>query len=832
MTFIDMRKHWIAIMVLIISLFSIIYLFENKYGQSKNNPGTFDDTLRAKLCLEKGDRLRGSNQDSSKYYYHKAIAGLRLLPPSKRINHLSALGYVGIAALDCYMGNYTESEKYLSIALGSAERTGDTDIKAQAINIKGLLHYNQSEYGPAVACYQEALTLALSANNKKLEAKIYTNMAIINYLRGNCDQAIESFAKTLAIAEGLGDIDLITGTYINMGLTANNFGQYPKAIGFYEKAIDTYKKIDGKDGLILCYQNLGTLYLSLGNYNMAIEALGQSLKLAEEIGDKTNIAKGHHNLAEVFARVGDYGQAMEEYLISIRQKEELNDRSKLADGYNGIGNLHFQHGEYQKALVYFEKALKINEELNMVREISANCSNIANVYAAQHKYNEAINYYNKGLRLSTQIKNQSGIADFNISIGATYSKVGDFQKAEACLKKGLRLKTEIGEKDGIAMVYLELANSELNIANASTDKGLKNFHFEQAEKFGTVSYKLAKELKELPVINMATTTLKNAYKGLGNTKEALRFAEEASIANDSLYSKGKAEAITYAEARWSVEKEQNKINNLESEKKLREALLEAKMIESRQQKVIIYFGIVTLILILAFAIFLAFYNKRKRDMLYQKQLNNLTILKMQNIRNRMSPHFIFNMLGSIAHSVHEPEIAKAKIRALSVLLRKIIENIENTTITLEEELEIVKAYIELQKDKFPIPFNFEVKIDTGVNPQMLVPAMILQIPVENAIKHGLMPLETGPCELLISAGKTENGCRITICDNGVGLHVPVGKLPGTGTGLKMVMQAIHLLNAKNKSKISFTISERIDNGFDGPGTVAGIFIPDDFSFEI
>ena len=827
-----MHKPFTVTLITIILVIIVICTFypTKKNTLSTSITGSEKDTTEAKLYLEKGDHFRGSNQDSCKFYYKKAIVKFQLIPQSDRIFHLTALGYIGIAALNCNMGNYPESQKYLSLANGLAMKTRDLDVMAQSENIRGLLHYNQSRYDSAVVCYSTALSTAIKVNNKKLQAKIYTNMAIINYLKGNCDPAIESFGKTLAIAEELNDIDLITGTYINMGLTANNFGQYPKAIGFYEKAIENYKKINGKDGLILCYQNLGNLYLSTGKYDLAVETLRRSLKLAEEIGDKTNIAKAHHNLAEVFGRVGDYDQAMEEYLISIRQKEELNEKGNLADGYNGIGTLYFQLSEYQKALKYFIKALKINEELNLVRGMATNYSNIANICVAQHQYNEAVKYYNKGLELSTQIKNQSGIADFNISLGATFSKMGDYEKGAACLKRGLSIKTEIGEKDGIALVYLELANLALNQAKAFSGSS-KSVYFREATEYGLVSYKLAEELKEIPVLNMASLALKNAYKGLGNSTEALRFAEAFSISNDSLFSREKAKAITYAEARWSVEKHQSKINSLENEKKFQDVLLKSKEKESRQQKVIIYIGMVMLVMVIAFVFFLIAFNKRRRDILYEKQLNNLTVLKMQNIRNRMSPHFIFNVLSSISHSIYNPAIAKDKIGTLSMLLRKIIENIENTAIPLEEELEIVKAYIDLQKEKLPIPFNFEVNIDPEIDLQMLVPAMIVQIPVENAVKHGLMPKENGPCNLVITAQKVENMNHITISDNGIGIKASGGKTAGTGTGLKMITQTIHFLNSKNKEKILFNLSDQ-EGENSGSGTVFTITIPIDFKFNL
>jgi tetratricopeptide (TPR) repeat protein len=254
--------------------------------------------------------------------------------------------------------------------------------------------------------------------------------------------------------------------------------------------------------------------------------------------------------------------------------------------------------------------------------------------------------------------------------------------------------------------------------------------------------------------------------------------------------------------------------------------------EIRQQKVFIYFATGLLISLFIFVIFLNIYYRKKIEMLYQKHLDQLTILKMQNIRNRISPHFIFNMLSSISHSVHQPELLINKISNMSMLLRKIIENIEQTAIPLDEELSIVKAFVELQRDKVAAPFNFNIIIEPSIDREMLIPAMIIQIAAENSLKHGLMTMEQGPCDLTIKVAKQENESRITISDNGAGLSNQVAKKIGTGTGLKMVMQTIHFLNSKNKSKILFSVTERKDAEPASPGTITEIVIPDNYSFKI
>jgi tetratricopeptide (TPR) repeat protein len=778
--------------------------------------------------LEKAEYYSGFNQDSSIWFYENAIDTARLIHLEKESFHYIGLCFVGMAAVNCNMGNYTASGQNVAKALEIAEIKNDLDIMSRAYNVKGLLFYNQSNFDSASFYYDKALLLLNKTGNKALEAKIHTNKAIINYFQGKSDEAIASFGRTLSIAEEINDTDLIIGTYINMGLVAQNFGEYQKSIDFNQKAIEGYKKINGKDGLVLCYQNLGSLYLLLGEYAKSLDLYNQSLQMAEEIGDKSNIAKAHHNIAEAYSRLGDFEQSVQEYLMSIRQKEALNDKSTLADGYNGLGTLYFQQGIYEKALEYYQKAMIIFEEMKFPKGQANTLASMASIFAAQHDFNKALHYYLKAIETYKKLNASSPMADQFINMGAIYSKLKQFELAEEYLLKALKMKTELTEKEGIAMVNLELANLKFEEAKiASTDS--KNTILNQAVNFGLKSYNLAKELKVLPLQNSASSSLKKIYNELGNENQALKFSDIFISTNDSLFNKSKAEALTYAEARWSVEKHQSKINNLENEKKLQNEILKRKEKEGQQQKTIIYFGILLLIVLVASVVLITINNQRKRELSQQKQLNSLTVLKMQNIANRMSPHFIFNMLGSISDSVDKPEVAKNKINNLAMMLRNVIENIEHIAIPLEKELSIVEEFVELQKDKIATPFRFEIQIDPEINRQILVPAMIVQIPVENAIKHGLAHKENGPNEMKIRIEKSGSGSLISVIDNGIGLKNQKGKSEGSGSGLKMVMQTIQLLNAKNKNSITFSVNERLDGN---QGTNVEIIIPGEYSFQI
>jgi len=253
--------------------------------------------------------------------------------------------------------------------------------------------------------------------------------------------------------------------------------------------------------------------------------------------------------------------------------------------------------------------------------------------------------------------------------------------------------------------------------------------------------------------------------------------------------------------------------------------------ENKKLRSIILNLILLSMIIIAGSSFLLLSFRKKRLNTYQKLLDNISVLKMQNIRNRMSPHFFFNVLSGIIDETEHPESIRKNLGTLSMLLRRSLENIEQTAIPLKEELEVVKGYIELQKWRIPKPFTIEYNIPDMTNLNQLIPAMIIQIPVENAIKHGLIPL-SGNKLLRINIENYDGGQRIKVEDNGVGINSSFDRTVGTGTGLKVLLQMINLLNSKNTQKIELSISNKDNSSISGKGTVVEISIPAIYSYII
>jgi len=155
----------------------------------------------------------------------------------------------------------------------------------------------------------------------------------------------------------------------------------------------------------------------------------------------------------------------------------------------------------------------------------------------------------------------------------------------------------------------------------------------------------------------------------------------------------------------------------------------------------------------------------------QKEVEN-TFLKLESLRSQMNPHFIFNALNSIQDYIlkNEKKMARNYLVKFSRLIRMFLEHSQRGFITLEEELNVLKIYLELEKDRFENTFEYHIHVDTALNiKEVVIPTFLIQPYVENAIKHGLLHRkENRKLNLKFVKHTNNNTLEIEIVDNGVG----------------------------------------------------------------
>jgi two-component system, LytTR family, sensor kinase len=194
--------------------------------------------------------------------------------------------------------------------------------------------------------------------------------------------------------------------------------------------------------------------------------------------------------------------------------------------------------------------------------------------------------------------------------------------------------------------------------------------------------------------------------------------------------------------------------------------------------------------------------------LRQKELDNLVLeaskneIELKNLRSQLNPHFLFNSLNSIrALTDINPTQAKTAITTLSSLLRKSLISGKHNLITLEEELEIVSNYLELERIRFEERLTTEWKLDPSIN-SFLIPPFLIQTLVENAIKHGIsQQLEGG--KIIIETKKTPTNVMIRITNTGT-----IGGNSETGIGISNTERRLAI---QYNNKAHFSLIQENEN---------------------
>jgi two-component system LytT family sensor kinase len=153
------------------------------------------------------------------------------------------------------------------------------------------------------------------------------------------------------------------------------------------------------------------------------------------------------------------------------------------------------------------------------------------------------------------------------------------------------------------------------------------------------------------------------------------------------------------------------------------------------------------------------------------------------LRYQLNPHFLFNTLNSISTLVllKQTERANAMLARLSSFLRYTLANEPTAKVTLAQEVETLKLYLEIEKMRFEDRLRPHFKIDAETIGARL-PSLLLQPLIENAIKYAVTPSENG-ADIWITANRQGQGVRIEVADNGSGEGGDLAASPSTGVGL-------------------------------------------------
>ena len=501
----------------------------------------------------------------------------------------------------------------------------------------------------------------------------------------------------------------------------------------------------------------------------------------------------------------------------------------LSDICMNLADAHLHRGELAHTASYYRKALFICDSLHLsehskfpvycglgqffdemtVSEKWVYLNNRGNHYYYKKDYQEALVYMRQAAELIAdypQMVFESNLSKVNL--GDLYLLTNRLDSAENNLNEGYRYFSEI--KNNSAMHYIETLMIELSLKKGNIARAREMIA--RTASTGHV---------DANMLTIRNQYLQHYYEKAGDYRNAYEYLKRDYQLNDSI----RSERIRTRVAELDMRYRQDTIVLR------KEMQIQRQAGEVRVLKLSMYIWVLVCLLLAAGTVVIIWYMRKKREFLRERFFQQINRVRMENLRSRISPHFTFNVLGREINQFNGSEEVKNNLMELVKYLRRSLELTEKLSVSLQDELDFVQSYIGLESGRVGEDFTASVVVEEGLDAKsIMIPSMIVQIPVENAIKHGLAGKD-GEKELTIRISREGKGVRIVICDNGRGyLPQVASSTRGTGTGLKVLYQTIQLLNTKNKNeKIRFNIGNRNDGQ---TGTQVSVYIPFHFSYDL
>ncbi|MCG6187696.1 tetratricopeptide repeat-containing sensor histidine kinase [Maribellus maritimus] len=552
----------------------------------------------------------------------------------------------------------------------------------------------------------------------------------------------------------------------NLAFNYFTLGLIDSSLYYHNKAIEIATAGSYNDILISTLLSKSNLSRSSDKYGEAIESIEKAITVADIEKDSAGMISSLQAYADLYVDCGFYEEAEQQFREALKYKKHFTPYSKYAH-FNSKGRMYYLQNEYEKAKNEFLNAYKQWDFIDLFSKLLIS-NNLAESYLYCSKIDSSRIYLNF---LQSQLPVFKGIPDFEFNYyslrGEYFEKKGDLKKAAVLFLKA----DSVGVSNSIDVVLNKLHTQR----NAEHYIKINNFKkaYDEVQKYNQLNQNILKE---------------NNRKQISALK--YRYQRDTTLIKQQ-------ETILLKDA---------EVRNL-----------------AERQKLIVIIVLLLLFITGGFIFWRRNSERKKREMLALKFTNDIAALRMESTRNRISPHFMFNVLNSIVKKKGSIEEVETSLKTFIGLLQSNLINIDSLGVPLSQELKFVKDFVALDNLRFNSDVEYIEEIAKGVNLEMLIPSMSIHILVENAIKHGLRPRE-GKKVLTISVKSDGRGTTIDVKDNGVGRKAKY-KTHGAGVGSKVLNQFISIINQNNKEQIQMEYIDLIDDLGEAMGTIARLFVP-------
>jgi tetratricopeptide (TPR) repeat protein len=609
-----------------------------------------------------------------------------------------------------------------------------------------------------------------------------------------------------------GNISSETMDLLLQAIQRINYNQYyeqykDKDQGPIKKLMDYCRETNLFSEEIVCINALGVIYRQLGKSPEAEQQHMQALALSKAQSDTMNMMISLNNLGVNMRRIDDLTKASDYHMAVLNLAEKFTNHSNTVKkstciALNSLGNINISLKQYDKAIEVFKQSNAIEQSMNSAIGQAINHANIGEAFELSGRIDSARQHYLYSLQFNEKAGSVLGIALCYNNLGTVYQKEHQLEQAISYYEKAIPLMRTIGDKYHLIISLQSMARARI-----------ENNQLKAASVFLNEANQLALEIGAKVHLKEGFLMLSKIEEATGRYKEALKYKTLSHQYSDSIFNEENQRHLIDIQTRYETQQKEQQIILLNRDNDLKNASL-------KYQRLVIWSGSLLFLIIAAFS-WLFIRQRRKRQQAYQAEL------EQKLLRSQMNPHFIFNSLGAIQSFMMKNEGRKAAfyLSSFSSLMRSILKNSREEWITLQEEKQTLENYLNLHQLRLGEKLSFEVSVVGDLEPESLVlPPMLVQPFVENAILHGIEPLE-GNGHISITFEQADDRLKITVEDNGKGIEPGKKKENHNSYALRIFEERVANLKWTTGAEVDYHIGQRGLVEGKNPGTVVTVKLP-------
>lgn len=540
------------------------------------------------------------------------------------------------------------------------------------------------------------------------------NYYYLNTMMGNL--ALKNYKEGNTSKEQIVYAEWLAAYYSTL---ANDYSQKSmpeKALAYHDKTITLLKSIKSYDEMHVASLGKASLYVIMEKNKEAIPLIYAALKFFEQ--------------------------------DPVRYVEQMSyTMTMLSKVYSG-------QKQYEKAIYYDLKAIGYYDAfykefpLRHTLYLKALCYNdIAFCYSRLNKFDESIAYSKKSLAIAKKIGADPQIALSLARMGESNIKLSRFDEAEKLYREALSMETLLMANDN-----LPITMSTLGLGMLYLEKG----DLDQASLYANRGFALSKESRNIFMQKQGADllyTINFKTKNFEKALEMYKYYEKIVDSSQILESKG---AFEKQQLQYEFEK-----------KELNYKLASQEKEAAKNNWLIVLSGALAILLL---GVYFYYRNNKQKHAIAGLEKNQI---KQKLLITQMNPHFIFNSIDNIQGLIHDKKDDDAVnyLSKFSRLTRQILENSNENYISLSEEVEMIENYLSIQQLLYSNKFSYSIEVEDAIDTEtILLPPMLTQPFIENAIKHGLGNRdENGMIEIYFY--QKESKLFFEVLDNGKGFDI-------------------------------------------------------------